>query len=84
MDAKQKPGSGDVLRQIIPPLAAWAVTKILERPRVKHALARIDRAGAAQARKAHRRAMANRVWLVAGAAALVVGLGFMSTAARKK
>ncbi|MGZ8831094.1 MAG: hypothetical protein ACXW2Q_12040 [Thermoanaerobaculia bacterium] len=84
MDAKRKP-TGDVLKQIIPPLTAWAVCKILERPRVKLALQKVDRASAERAKRARRKAAMNRVWLAAaGAAALVVGVGLMTRTSRRK
>lgn len=81
---KPNPLTGDVLKKVIPPLAAWAVAKLLERPQVKAALHKVDRASEVRARKLRRNAAANRVWLVAGAAAIVVGIGLMATAARKK
>ena len=80
----RNPLSGDVLKKVIPPLAAWAVAKLLERPQVKAALHKVDRAREVRARKLRRNASAHRVWLVAGAAAFLVGIGLMATAARKK
>lgn len=84
MDSKRKPLTGDVLQQIIPPLTAWAVSKLLQRPRVKSALEKVDRASAARAKRARRNAAANRAWLAAGAAALVVGVGLLTRASRRK
>ena len=78
MDPKRKP-AGDVLQQIIPPLTAWAVSKLLDRPRVKHALQKVERA-----KRARRNAGMKRVWLAAGAAALVVGIGLVARASRRK
>jgi hypothetical protein len=91
MDAKRKPRSGDVLKEIIPPLTAWAVGKLLDRPRVKRALERIDRVAqtretrvARVARTVRRSAAANRTWIAVGAAAVAVGIGLMARAARRK
>ena len=83
MDPKRKP-AGDVLQQIIPPLTAWAVSKLLDRPRVKHVLQKVDRAAAERAKRAKRHAAMKRVWLAAGTAALVVGFGLVARASRKK
>ena len=80
----RNPVTADVLKKVIPPLAAWAVAKLLDRPRVKAALHKVDRASEVRARRVRRNAAANRIWLAAGAAALIVGVGLMANAARKK
>ena len=84
MDKNKAPMPGDVLKKVIPPLAAWAVAKLLERPQVKAAFSRVDRASQVRARRVRQNAMRNRVWLAAGAAAFIVGVGLMANAARKK
>ena len=81
---RDRPVAADVLMKVIPPLAAWAVTKLLERPKVKEALERVDRAGEARVKKAKKNASANRMWIAAGAAAFVVCLGLIANAARKR
>src|SRR5256885_1714277 len=57
-----------MLKRIVAPLAVWAVTKVLETPRVKGAVARVDRKLYKKRRKVARNAMKNRVWLAAGKA----------------
>jgi hypothetical protein len=68
-----------------------AVGKLLDRPRVKRALLKIDRVAqtretrvASVARTVRRSAAANRTWIAVGAAAVAVGLGLMARAARRK
>ena len=80
----RNPLTADILKKVIPPLAAWAVAKLLDRPPVRAALHKVDRASELRARRLRRNAASNRLWLVAGAAVLVVGVGLMATAARKK
>jgi hypothetical protein len=68
-----------ILKQVLPPLTAWAVGKVLEIPRVKKA----DRkAGHAIAKRA-RRAAKNPAWFAAGAAAFALGIGMMARATKK-
>jgi hypothetical protein len=84
MDKNKTPLPGDVLKKVIPPLAAWAVAKLLERPQVKAAFNKVDRASQTRARRVRQNAMRNRAWLAAGAAAFIVGVGLIANAARKK
>jgi hypothetical protein len=79
MDTKRKPGA-DVLKKILPPLTAWAVRRMLTNPRKAGQYARIAR----KVRRVRNKAVANRVWIVAGAAAFVVGIGFLAFAAKRK
>jgi hypothetical protein len=81
---KRNPLTGDVLKKVIPPLTAWAVAKLLERPKVKAALHRVDRVSQSRARRVRDNAVRNRAWLAAGAAVFIVGIGLMANAARKK
>ena len=83
MDKRKTPVPADVLKQVIPPLTAWAVNKILDRPRVKAALIRVDRATSVRARRARQVTIRNRALLAAGAAVLLIGAGLIANASRK-
>jgi uncharacterized membrane protein YecN with MAPEG domain len=61
-----------VLERMVPPLAVWAVGKVLDTPRVQHALHKVDR-------KIYPK---HRAWFAAGAAVIVIGLGLMARAAK--
>ena len=79
-----RPRSHEVIQQIIPPLAVWALEKVLEAPRVQKKLQEVDRKFYAKKRAAGRHATHNnRAWLAAGAAAFVLGLGLMARATKK-
>jgi hypothetical protein len=89
MDVK-KTDSHSMLKRIVAPLTVWAVTKLLEAPKVKGAMADVDRKFHKQSRKAGRavarvsaNAMSNRLWLAAGVAAIVTGVGLMAKAGRR-
>jgi hypothetical protein len=89
MDVK-KTDSHSMLKRIVAPLAVWAVTKALESPKVKGAMADVDRRIHKQRTKAGRavarvstNAMNNRLWLAAGVAAIVTGVGLMAKAGRR-
>ena len=72
-----------MLKRIVAPLAVWAVTKVLETPRVKSAVARVDRKLYKKRRKVARNAIKNRVWLAAGLAAIVTGVSLVARAGSK-
>ena len=87
----EKLRSDRVIRQIIPPLTMWALKRLLESKGGRRTLHKVDaRAYAAQrnASKAIGRRMQNarenRVWLAAGAVALLVGVGLMLRAMRSE
>ena len=84
-------GSHQMIKRLIPPLALWVATKILETPKVKDALEEVDSLAFVGKRKAERavkrvtkNATRNPAWLVAGAAAFVIGIGLMVKAAGPK
>jgi hypothetical protein len=88
---KQSGTTHQVIKQLIPPLAAWVVGKLLEAPKVRGAIQEIDarafvnkRSAMRTVRRAGRNAASNRAWLAAGAAAIVIGIGLMAKAARGK
>lgn len=78
-----KPRSHDVIQRMIPPLAVWAVGKMLEVPRVQRALHDVDKKFYAGKRTMTRNAANNRAWLAAGAAAVVLGISIMARATKK-
>ncbi len=80
-----------VINRLIPVLALWGVSRVLQTPTVKGALHEVDAHAYIQKRKAMRsvkragrNAVSNPAWLAAGAAAIVVGLGLMAKATRGK
>jgi hypothetical protein len=76
----RKPGTADVLRRVIPPLTVWAVGKLLDQPRVKTAVEKIDHQVYGKVRKARRN---DRAWYAAGAAAIVIGIGLLAKGGRR-
>jgi hypothetical protein len=72
-----------VIERMIPPLAVWAVGKMLETHRVQRALHRVDETILSKKRKATQNASNNRVWLAAGAAVMVLGISLLARAAKK-
>lgn len=78
-----KPRSHDVIQRMIPPLAVWAVGKMLEVPKVQRTLDKVDQKLYAEKKTVEKRARHNRAWLAAGAAALLVGIGCMARASKK-
>ena len=83
--------SHDMLKRIVAPLAVWAVTKVLETPKVRKTMARVDQKFYKKRRKAERsvarastNAMNNRVWLAAGLAAIVTGVSLVAKASKRR
>ena len=88
---KQQSGTHRAIKQLIPPLAAWIVGKLLETPKAKGALQEADayafigkRRAMRSVRRLGKNAASNRAWLAAGAAAIIVGIGLMAKATRGK
>jgi hypothetical protein len=77
----RKPGTADMLKRIIPPLTVWAVGKLLDQPRVKTAVEKIDHKVYGGARKMRRNS--DRAWYAAGAAAIVIGIGLLAKGTRR-
>lgn len=73
----KKASTGKVVFELAAPIVVWAVKKALEAPRVQKALKTADR-------KAKRNVKANRAFVTAGAAAVVLGLGLIARGAVKK
>jgi len=85
--ALKKTNSHTMLKRIVAPLTVWAVTKVLEAPRVKDAMGEVDRKFHKRRKEVGRslvrassNAMRQRVWLAAGVAAIVTGVGMMAKA----
>lgn len=86
----KRASSHDMLMHIVAPLTVWAVTKVLETPHVKKAMGRVDDKFYKQRRKAEHslvraseRAINNGVWLAAGVAAIVTGVGLLTKAVKR-
>ena len=80
-----------VIKRLIPPLAAWAVARVLETPKMQDALAEADaralvhqRNAARAVRRAGKNVASNPAWFIAGLAAVAVGVGLMVKATRGK
>jgi hypothetical protein len=80
-----------VISRLAGPIAVWAVTQLLQRPSVKGALREVDSRALEQTKKAKRgirrareNALSNPVWLIAGAAAIAVGIGLIARAASRR
>ncbi len=87
MDSK----SHQVIKRLIPPLAVWALGKLLETPRLQGALEDVDsrayihkRNAGRAVRRAGKNAARNPGWVVVGVAAIVVGIGMLTKATRSK
>jgi len=87
----EKQKAEKLIKRLIPFVALWGVTKVLERPNVKGALAEVDsrafigqRKVGRSIKRAGRNAVSNPAWFAAGAAAIAVGIGLMAKAARGK
>ena len=77
--------------RMIAPLTVWAVTKLLDSPKVKDKLQEVDartyvakKDATRSLRRVGRNASKNRAWLAGGAAAVAIGIGMLSKAARPK
>jgi hypothetical protein len=80
-----------MIKRLVPPIALWIATKILETPKIKEALEEVDSrvyVGKRKASRAVQRVTKNAVnrpaYLVAGAVAFVIGIGLMAKAAGSK
>ena len=70
--------------RMITPLAVWAVSRILDTPKVKGHLQRVDASAYKSLRRVGRNAARNRAWLAGGTAAIALGIGMLSKASRSK
>ncbi|HKO56156.1 MAG TPA: hypothetical protein VJ276_09780 [Thermoanaerobaculia bacterium] len=81
---EKKALSGDAVIRLATPVVVWALTRLVEAPRVQKALKRVDKKTDSKAKAAKRNAKSNRAFVTAGAAALVLGLGLIARGAAKK
>jgi hypothetical protein len=79
----------DTLMRLLPPLTVWAIGKIFEVPSVKGNVMEWDgRANKKRyeltrsVKRGVKNAKSNLSWLVAGAAAVVIGVGLIAKSAR--
>ncbi len=79
-----------MIKRLVPPLALWIATKLLEAPKVRGALDEVDsysyigkRKAARAVKQAGKNAVANSTWLIASAAAFALGIGLMVKAGTK-
>jgi hypothetical protein len=86
-----KTNTHTLIKRLIPPLAVWAIGKVLETPKMQGALEEVDsrayvhkRNAARAVRKAGRNVASNPAWFAAGLAAVAVGIGLMAKATRSK
>jgi len=82
MDEK-KAASGDVILRLLGPAAIWAITRLVETPKVQKTLKKVDRRFDSGAKRVQKRAVSNRVWLAAGAAAFAIGISLIARAATR-
>jgi hypothetical protein len=80
----KKSPTQQILNQIIPPLAAWAIGELVQAPRVKDAVHDIDRSAMRSMKHVRRNVASNKVWLAAGAGAIVIGIALIAKAMRGK
>ena len=74
--------SRQMIKRLVPPLALWLATKLLETQKVKGALNEVDsyayigqRTAARAVKRASKNARRNPLWLAASAAAFAVAIG---------
>ena len=80
---EKKAASGDVIMRLVGPAAIWAITRLVEAPKVQKALKRVDRKLGSKTNRVQKRAASNRVWLAAGAAAFAIGISLLARAATR-
>ena len=80
---EKKAASGDVILRLVGPAAIWAITRLVETPKVQKALKRVDRKLGSKTKRVQKRAASNRVWLAAGAAAFAIGISLLARAATR-
>lgn len=80
-----------MIKRLVPPLALWLTTKLLETRSVKRRLAEVDsraysgkRTAARAVKRASRNAKRNPAWLAASAAAFAVAIGCIAKAGTKR
>jgi len=80
----KKSSTHQLLSQIIPPIAAWAIGELVQTPQVKDAVHDVDRSAARSVKRLTKNAASNKAWLAAGAGAIAIGIVLMAKATRGK
>ena len=83
--------SHTMIKRLVPPLALWLTTKLLETSKMREQLAEVDsrahigkRNVARAVKKVTKRASKNPAWLAASAAAFAVAIGCIAKASSKR
>jgi hypothetical protein len=79
-----KPVAHTMIKRMVPPVALWITTKILETPKVKGGLQEVDSATHVAVKRAARNAKKNPVWVAASAVALAVAIGCLIKASSSR
>jgi len=79
----KKSQTHQLLNQIIPPLAAWAIGKLVQAPKVRETVHDIDRNAIRSMKRVKRNAASNKAWLAAGVGAIGIGVALVAKATRK-
>ncbi|HEY6843757.1 MAG TPA: hypothetical protein VI391_06275 [Thermoanaerobaculia bacterium] len=80
----KKSPTHQLLNQIIPPLAAWAIGKLVQAPKVRETVQDIDRNAMRSMKRVKKNAASNKAWLAAGVGAIGIGVVLMAKATRGK
>ena len=80
---EKKTVSGDMILRLVGPMAVWAITRLVETPKVQKQLKKVDRRLVSEAKQMQKRVAGNRLWLAAGAAAFAIGISLMARAAAR-
>ena len=82
-----KADSHQMIKRLVPPLALWLTTKLLETRKVKDALTEVDsyayigkRSATRAVKRAGKNAKRNPAWLAASAAAFAIAIGCIAKA----
>ncbi|HJT16872.1 MAG TPA: hypothetical protein VJ853_05775 [Thermoanaerobaculia bacterium] len=80
----KKSPTHQLLNQIVPPLAVWAIGKLVQTPKVREAVHDIDHTAIRSMKRVRKNAASNKAWLAAGVSAIAVGVVLMAKATREK
>jgi len=80
----KKSPTHQLLNQIIPPLAVWAVGKLVQTPKVRDKVQDVDHSAMRSMKRMRKNAASQPAWLAAGAGAIAIGIVLMAKATRGK
>lgn len=80
----KKSPTHQLLNQVIPPLAAWAIGKLVQTPKARAAVHDVDRGAIRSMKRMRKNAASNKAWVAAGAGAIAIGIALMAKATRGK